>query len=388
MQKQIAQKRIQVKAVQKPRRSLVSCRPQDHPYSRAQGIIGNHGVLGRYGTEIVQAKLNVGSPGDRYEQEADKVTKQIMQKSGSDMQIGPANEALRFKRDPTHTPYALAELESRIRSLHGKGQPLSESIRNFFEPRFGHGLSSIRVHRDSKSSDSADAVNARAFTTGNHIVFGAGEYKPDTVSGKRLLAHELAHTVQQNGMALHGYSYNFIQREQAEPEAEGSGDRFEALISRGPEILRQLNPPDDLGLYCRNNCPATAAAVYHYLRTGQIEAAHCDEIYCTGEYNWVNTTWSQIYPIASLPVALGHASSHGQFVVIEGNRSSPPPAGLTPDHYFVVVNIQGSQYVVDAFDSGLITGDVNQYVQNNQFLTYRYVTGSYFGVEPVCHFQP
>jgi hypothetical protein len=74
--------------------------------------------------------------------------------------------------------------------------------------------------------------------------------------------------------------------------------------------------------------------------------------------------------------------------VIEGNRSSPPPAGLTPDHYFVVVNIQGSRYVVDAFDSGQITGDIDQYIRNNHFLTFRYVIGNSFGVDPVCQFEP
>ncbi|GAB4578155.1 MAG: hypothetical protein Fur0022_08880 [Anaerolineales bacterium] len=84
--------------------------------------------------------------------------------------------------------------------LRSPGQPLDPAIRSFMEPRFEHDFSSVRVHTDAQAAESARAVNARAYTVGSDVVFGAGQYKPGETSGKRLLAHELAHTLQQNGI--------------------------------------------------------------------------------------------------------------------------------------------------------------------------------------------
>ncbi|MBI3900068.1 MAG: DUF4157 domain-containing protein [Gammaproteobacteria bacterium] len=77
------------------------------------------------------------------------------------------------------------------------GRPIDDSARSFMEPRFGHDFSAVRIHNDAKAAASARALNARAYTVGRDVVFGAGEYSPTTDVGKRLLAHELAHTVQQ-----------------------------------------------------------------------------------------------------------------------------------------------------------------------------------------------
>jgi Domain of unknown function (DUF4157) len=79
----------------------------------------------------------------------------------------------------------------------GGGTPLPSEVRGYFEPRFGHDFSRVRVHADEASAASAQAVGARAYTVGPDIVFGANEYSPDTADGRRLLAHELTHTVQQ-----------------------------------------------------------------------------------------------------------------------------------------------------------------------------------------------
>jgi hypothetical protein len=68
------------------------------------------------------------------------------------------------------------------------------------EPRFGRDFSGVRVHTDSAAAESARAVNANAYTVGQHIVFDEGKYNPSSTSGKQLLAHELAHTVQQHGL--------------------------------------------------------------------------------------------------------------------------------------------------------------------------------------------
>ncbi len=78
------------------------------------------------------------------------------------------------------------------------GQPLDAGTRAFMEPRFGHDFSGIRVYTDQRAADSAQSMNALAYTVGQDVVFGAGQYTPSTCQGQRLLAHELAHIVQQS----------------------------------------------------------------------------------------------------------------------------------------------------------------------------------------------
>lgn len=82
--------------------------------------------------------------------------------------------------------------------LRSPGQPLDSATRAFMEPRFGHDFSRVRIHTDAKAVESARAVNALAYTVGRDIVFGLGRYVPGATVGKRLLAHELTHVVQQD----------------------------------------------------------------------------------------------------------------------------------------------------------------------------------------------
>jgi len=82
--------------------------------------------------------------------------------------------------------------------LGSSGQKLDSQTRAFMEPRFGRDLSHVRIHTDAKAADSAEAVNAKAYAVGQHIAFGSNSYSPSTAQGKHLLAHELAHTVQNN----------------------------------------------------------------------------------------------------------------------------------------------------------------------------------------------
>lgn len=101
-----------------------------------------------------------------------------------------------------------ADLEARSNSgvevpptvhevLRSPGQPLDNATRAFMEPRFAHDFNQVRVHADSRAAASAQSINARAYTAGNHIVFREGEYAPTSTNGRRLLAHELTHTLQQ-----------------------------------------------------------------------------------------------------------------------------------------------------------------------------------------------
>lgn len=94
------------------------------------------------------------------------------------------------------TPDGLPEIVHHV--LHSSGQPLDPTTRTWLEPRFGHDFSNVRVHTDARAAESAHAVNALAYTVGRDVVFGPGQYAPNTDRGNRLLAHELTHVVQQS----------------------------------------------------------------------------------------------------------------------------------------------------------------------------------------------
>ena len=153
------------------------------------------------GDMFIQPKLKISEPGDRYEREADRVAEQIIRMPEPHMQrqVGEGEkeeEILHTKEYPDQTPEVTTYHESPINAFKDGGQPLPGSVRTFFEPLFGHDFNGVRLHRDKRAIDMAHAVNARAFTFGKNIVFGSGEYSPETDSGKRLLAHELTHFIQ------------------------------------------------------------------------------------------------------------------------------------------------------------------------------------------------
>lgn len=102
-------------------------------------------------------------------------------------------------RQSTHTTQQMTgEVSSTVRdTLTSSGQPLDTSTRAFMEPRFGHDFSRVRIHTDEWAATSAHVVSALAYTVGNDVVFAQGQYNPGTLAGKRLLAHELTHVVQQ-----------------------------------------------------------------------------------------------------------------------------------------------------------------------------------------------
>lgn len=134
-------------------------------------------------------------------------------------QSGPASSGTTGEITPSLNPLLLSEEEFRRQLLFqrkprasqpdkpaplsdvglpsGGGRPLSGEERGFFEPRLGRDLSSIRLHTDGQAASSADSLNARAFTYGHNVVLNQGEYTPGSDSGRRLLAHELTHAVQQ-----------------------------------------------------------------------------------------------------------------------------------------------------------------------------------------------
>jgi hypothetical protein len=113
--------------------------------------------------------------------------------------------------------------------LRSPGQPLGASTRKFFEPRFGHDFSHVRVHTDARAADSARSVNAQAYTVGDELVFGDGQYAPDTNAGRRLLAHELTHVLQQRQTAGFSFSGRISNtHDPNEQEADCAAERMES----------------------------------------------------------------------------------------------------------------------------------------------------------------
>jgi hypothetical protein len=120
------------------------------------------------------------------------------------MQLQMAEPA---RPQPSSRPQPMLEPAAHVHeALASGGRPLDSATQDFFAPRFGHDFSRVRVHADTRAAASAQAVNALAYTVGNDVVFGPGQYRPQTAVGRNLLAHELAHTVQQqhSGAAASG----------------------------------------------------------------------------------------------------------------------------------------------------------------------------------------
>jgi hypothetical protein len=175
-----------------------------------------------------QAKLTVSQPNDPYEQEADRVAEQVMsmpetriqracpsceneilQKKPLADQLTPLvqrqeekpeeeEEPVQAKREGGNPLRLTSDANVRIQSLRGGGAPLPPSPRSFFERRFGCDFGDVRVHSDSQASEAAKSVRAQAFTFGHDIVFGQNQYSPESPDGKKLLAHELSHVIQQH----------------------------------------------------------------------------------------------------------------------------------------------------------------------------------------------
>jgi len=212
-----------------------------------QRTIGNHAVQRLIKSGTLQAKLKIGQPWDVYEQEADRVADAVMQmpEPGVQRQVEPEEEEeemlqakplaeeitplVQRQIEPEEeeeeiqpkslagtSPEVTPEMGRDIQSIKGTGQPLSVSERAFFEPRFGADFDDVRVHSDAQAAHVAQSVNARAFTLGHDVVFGAGQYSPATSSGRKLLAHELTHVVQQTSRL--SLSQSKIQRRELRGE--------------------------------------------------------------------------------------------------------------------------------------------------------------------------
>jgi hypothetical protein len=215
----------------------------------------------------MQAKLEVGAVDDPLEREADRVAEQVMRMpdaaaftnsttpfSSPALQVGsPTTSDATVQRkcscggscetckgqqsDDKHGQVQRKPAAPQISAvgpsvlargsappivhevLHSTGQPLDAATRGFFEPRFGQNLNHVRVHADTRAADSATTMGAMAYTVGSNVVFGRDRFSPHSTTGRNLLAHELAHVIQQASGSpgtlrrtpcLHGSDCKFI----------------------------------------------------------------------------------------------------------------------------------------------------------------------------------
>ena len=175
---------------------------------------------------VIQPKLMINQPNDTYEQEADAMADRVMRMPMSEQSFFPPKlagipelqrtcaeceeEEKKLHRKQTRNDEAEAsnELENYTANLNSNGKSLPENVKNFFEPRFGSDFSDVRIHTDSAAAKSAQSINALAYTRGNNIVFNENQFSPETDSGKKLMAHELTHVVQQGDSVVRRYGHD------------------------------------------------------------------------------------------------------------------------------------------------------------------------------------
>ena len=167
----------------------------------------------------VQPKLEIGAPGDKYEQEADRVASQVVQRLNAPETVRPGEDETvqreemetkdnkaRLMRSPILQRRssdggmaATPDLEASINRARGGGQPMADNIRQPMEKALGADFSRVKVHTDRQADQLNQSIQAKAFTTRQDVFFRQGEYNPGSRNGQELIAHELTHVIQQNG---------------------------------------------------------------------------------------------------------------------------------------------------------------------------------------------
>lgn len=195
----------------------------------------------------LQPQLALSQPGDPYEQEADRVAEQVMRMPGLALQRACAACGADGVPCPNCDTEKARSVQRRTESdsdsagdavpddfLHGlgSGRPLDASTRLFMESRFGQDFGGVRIHTGAQASESARTVHALAYTVGPHIAFAEGQYAPSSSEGRRLLAHELTHVIQQSGTSVG------VQR------GGGVGN----VLQRAPECARPAGCPNEFCL--------------------------------------------------------------------------------------------------------------------------------------------
>lgn len=277
------------------------------------GSCGNHTIAGGECSECskgkrlpLQTKLTVNEPGDIYEQEADRIADQVLA-----IPVTPhvSNTPPRIQR-LTGRPAGQAEAvpASVDRVLASPGRPLELGLRQDMEQRFGYDFSGVRVHSDRTAEQSTRELNANAYTIGANIAFGAGRFAPEAYEGRRLIAHELAHTVQQggnNGSYSHTHGQQLFLHRQLTTSAQVTSQSTEQSTSHDADEHWNITFP----LTRRNYDNLTREQAIRALRTHyrllsrmqRIQLARHRELRESRDGNWLVDYVSETIAWAELP---------------------------------------------------------------------------------------
>ncbi len=164
-------------------------------------------------TPPVSPKLKVGSPSDPLEAEADQMADRVMRMPIANSKTGRSGERVqrkcsaceqeklqRAEVDNVSPQTVEPSFQTKLDLSKPTGRPMDENTQAFMGERFGTNFENVSIHADGNAAALSNQIQAKAFTTGNHIYFNRGEYQPETSAGKRLLAHELTHTIQQGAV--------------------------------------------------------------------------------------------------------------------------------------------------------------------------------------------
>ena len=227
---------------------------------------------------------------------------------------------------------AASEVPSIVHEvLRSPGRPLDAATRAFMEPRFGHDFSGVRVHTDEKAAESAQAVNSLAYTVGSDIVFGAQQYAPGSASGRRLLAHELTHTVQQSSAA--GSLMKSLRVGAADDAHEREADAHAAHVVEGGTTASAPKPsfsaasslqrqPKDKTEE-KTSCMKEAGK--RIFSRGNDDPAEC-------QYETARTTVRLMYdPCVCSPMGATSMPLRLEYLAIMGGKSFSDEAGTMPE---------------------------------------------------------
>jgi hypothetical protein len=420
---------------------------------------GNQAIQRLFKSGVIQARLSIGRPDDIYERDADRVADQVMAAPAyTAVTATPPRIQRFFGQSSGQTDTVPASVNHAITS---PGMPLEPTLRRDMEQRFSHDFSSVRVHSDSAAEQSAEDVNANAYTVGHNVVFGAGKFSPGEDAGRRLMAHELTHVIQQTGslqtrliqrdgphnagdvtqeetealinfkddwrnyfshydqfIKISGRSYNKDQKEGIKAVKNGNAisitlgkpyftesdekirwqwiktevidknvktDKFEDIAYDPTHSkINEIAPPYAAGQYCTLNCPATAASLDDYLRTGKVSPAICNpskEGIPGYGFDISKNTFSESVSWKQAEATIKkQLKKHGDFVIIEATRSEKQMKdnNVAKNHYFAVVHVKGKLFAMDAFGGGIVSDNIQNYMDTRIIATtYRIVKGEF-----------
>jgi hypothetical protein len=284
---------------------------------------------------VLQPKLTIGQADDQYEREADQVVDQVMRASapqsrGCGLSITPVtghqaqrkcseceeeegDTLLRKESNGVEAPATAPPIVHE--TLSSPGQPLDAVTRAYFEPRFRRSFANVRLHTSEEANAATREVSASAFTVGDQIAFDAGQYAPHTETGRRLLAHELTHVVQQSGTAISRSTHSVSSYN------DSTGRGSYEVTDRNPGRIATQKPRPGLQRKMKvdnagANIPAptrqslvqtNAQTVQDYLRnicrpsnavvdpsTGDVTI---DQGFCTRPRQWTQPIWGLSFPL-------------------------------------------------------------------------------------------